>query len=378
MASVSHSTGARSSVQGSSAGARGRICADRSLVKGCSGAGTPRVGEAAAQLGERRRRRQAHDELVEAQRLPGHDLGELGRQRAGDAVRETGIAGDGRDVEGDDAAGREAAAAQGEELPCREVEGDVGLAVGVDHDQVVAAPRGLQEGTGVGCVHTQARVVAEAEVAPGHRRHLRVELDPVVGDAGVEDAEGARRGARGVAQHHGARRSATQQGGQGQEHVPFAAGEHGAGPPHRVHGVALVQVQVAHQVAMRGRALLDHLDELVARLALVDDAGLRLDEARRQRQQQRQRDRRGEPAPAQQHGAGDGDHGGRAEQGALGAHERDRDEGRHEGAEQAAGGREREDAAGGGAGRVHPGHRQPDGERRHHAEQHDRRREEQQ
>ena len=162
---------------------------------------------------------------------------------------------------------------------------------------------------------------------------------------------------------------------RGEEHVPLAAGEHRVGAPDGVDGVALVQVEAAALAAV-----LHHLDELVARLLLVEQPRLRLDHGRRQRQQGGEDggddEPGGEPRRPSSGTAARAMISAAPMQRALRADERDGDERRHEGADEAAGRGEREDPPGYAAGVLDAGRRQPDGERRHHAEQHDRRREE--
>jgi hypothetical protein len=179
--------------------------------------------------------------------------------------------------------------------------------------------------------------------------------------------------AAGVAKKGTARRWPAEQRRRREEHVPLAAGQHRVGAPQRVDGEALVEVEPALG------PLLHHLDELVAGLLLVDEAGLCFDHPRRYGEERRNGGRRdeprGEPAAAQQRQGGEGDDRRGAQHRALRADQRDGEERREERPQDAAGGGEREDAAGDAAGVGHAGRRQPDGERRDHAEQHDGRRE---
>ena len=69
---------------------------------------------------------------------PAPGLRELGQQGAADRLGQPLVPGHGGDVERDDPARAEMLAHELEELARRQVEGDVGLAVGVDDDEVVA------------------------------------------------------------------------------------------------------------------------------------------------------------------------------------------------------------------------------------------------
>jgi hypothetical protein len=77
------------------------------------------------------------------------------------------------------AARREPVADELEELARREVERDVGLAVGVEEDRVVAGGRVAEERAGVLGVLAQLRALAEAEVAVADVEQLAVDLDAV-------------------------------------------------------------------------------------------------------------------------------------------------------------------------------------------------------
>ena len=188
MASVTHSTGALSSVQGSAQRSHGtslpRVQVAEHLKAGRQAAQPARLSC------RRHRAREADHEGVEAQRLPVLDLREDTRQRAGDVLGEGVVRGRRRDVERDDAVGREVATRELEELARREVEGHVGLPVGVDEDGVVAGAARGEERARVGGVHDEVRVVAEAEVASGDRGDLGIDLDAVVAHLGEEDPEG--------------------------------------------------------------------------------------------------------------------------------------------------------------------------------------------
>ena len=82
------------------------------------------------------------------------------------------------DVDDHGPAGREPLAGQLEELLRRQVERDVGLAVGVDDDHVVVAVGPAQPGAGVVGVGVQVRAV-EVEVARADLGQLAVDLDAV-------------------------------------------------------------------------------------------------------------------------------------------------------------------------------------------------------
>ena len=296
------------------------------------------------------------------------------RQRAGDPVEQAVVARHGGDVEREDPARAQALARELEELARREVEGHVGLVVGVGDDQVVALVGAAQERPRVGVVHGQARVVLHAEVAPADAAHGRIELDAVDPRARVVDAERPRDRPAGVAEDGDALRAA------GRAAAARARNASQTPPvstvvlaPDRVHGDALVQAEQPAAVVA-----LDDLDELVERLLLVQQPVLRLDRARRDRDERRERRRDHERLAAEQQRRREREHDGRAEQRALRADERDQDERRQERAEQRAGRRERVEAAGDGARGRDVVDREPDRERRDHPEQHDRGREEQQ
>src|SRR4029453_11937375 len=99
--------------------------------------------------------------------------------------------------------------------------------------------------------------------------------------------------------------------------------------------------------------LLDDLDELVARLALVDQSALRLEDAGRDEEERGQRRRQGEPPAAEQERAAEADHGRACDQRPLGADRRDQDERGKERPEQAADRRDGVEAARDSAGALH-------------------------
>ena len=98
------------------------------------------------------------------------------------------------------AAGLEPLARELEELHRRQVERDVGLAVGVDEDRVVARVDPAQERPRVLGVELQLRPLAQAEVALADVVQLAVDLDAV--DPRVREVlrVGARGGAGAVAE----------------------------------------------------------------------------------------------------------------------------------------------------------------------------------
>jgi hypothetical protein len=242
---------------------------------------------------------------------------------------------------------------QPEELRRRQVERHVRLPVGVDDDQVVAPVGPLEERPAVGRDRAQPRVVAEPEVAAAGLSHGRVDLD-----ARMEAAVCARDRAARVADHQHRARLAAKQRGDDVEEIPVAAGQHRVGPPDRVDGHALVQLEHAGSVRTA-----QHLHELVPRLVLVQEPGLRLDRAGRQREQRDERERDDEPASWQQRRRRQREQGRRADEGALRARERDRDERREERPRDRAGRRERVQPPGDRAGARDVDDGEPDGER---------------
>ena len=103
------------------------------------------------------------------------------------------------DVHDQHPAGRESVADGLEELDGREVEGDVGLAVGVDRDHVVARVDAAQERARILVVEVQARVV-HVEVPAPDLGQLGVDLHGVHARRGEELLIGARRGSGRVAE----------------------------------------------------------------------------------------------------------------------------------------------------------------------------------
>ena len=191
MRSVSHSTGARSSVHGRArhlerSHVAGEQLADRREIGGAA-------GESPLELRRGERLAQPEDDRVEAQRGPFEHLRKLGRERSSDGTHEPLVLRNGRDVQRDDAARRQVLPHEAEELSRGEVEGDIGLSVRVDDDQVVALVRSTEERTSVDVVHRQARVVLHPEVAAADAAHRRIELDAVDLGVGVVHAERTRR-----------------------------------------------------------------------------------------------------------------------------------------------------------------------------------------
>ena len=231
----------------------------------------------------------------------------------------------------------------------------------------------LQEGACVGGDHRETGVVAEAEEAAPHGSHRGIYLDAVDVRLRVVDAEGARGGAAGVAQDGDTRRGTAEKRRRREEHVPLTPGEHRVRPPHGVDRVALIQVKKSHVAGLHD------LDELVAGLLFEQESRAVLDHPRRNGEQARDGGHRDEarhqPSAWQQRQRGGGDDRRRAQQRALRADELDGNESRQEGAHDAAGRGQREDATGDPTGVAYAGGGEADGERRHHAEQDHRRRE---
>ena len=142
------------------------------------------------------------------------------------------------------AAGRRAGRApSSKNSACRQVEGDVGLAVGVDRDHVVAGVGAAEERARVLVVEVQPRVV-HVEVAAADLGQLAVDLHPVDARAREELLVGARGGPGGVAEHrHAPRRPLEPRERQHQVPVPVVVGEHGVRVVDRVLGLALVQLE---------------------------------------------------------------------------------------------------------------------------------------
>ena len=263
--SVTHSTGARSSVQGRFAfvGHRPQLAehelAERPQLR------RPVRDELLCERGPAIV--EAEQDLVEAQRRPDRHRVELVREGAGDPVEQALVAGHRRHVEREDPARLEPLPRQPEELPRREIERHVGLVVRVDDDQVVALVRAAEERPRIGVVHGQARVVLQPEEAAADAADRRIELDPVDPGRRVEDAERAGGRAGRVAEDRDGAQRPVEERRQRQERVPDAAGEHRVGAPDGVDGDPLVQAQQPPAVGT-----LDDLDELVERVLLVQQA----------------------------------------------------------------------------------------------------------
>ena len=195
--------------------------------------------------------------------------------------------------------GRRWARADGEELAGHEVERDVGLAVGIHEDRVIAGVTGLEPRSGVRGVEVQARA-RQVEVALADRRQRTVELDGVHARVREEVPVGARHAAGGVAEDRdpaGRRRRAGPRGErQHEEVVPVAVGEVGPGLVHRVHGHPLVELEPADAAGE-----LDDARVLVLGLGGVDHPAVGHARAdRRRRNGQRRADhRRHDPEPPQ-------------------------------------------------------------------------------
>ena len=188
--SVSHSTGARSSVSGPLDGRHGpqAVLEERHERPDVGRRGLDPLG----QLLAGGLRVEAEHELVEAQRPPAPGLRELRQEGAADRLRQPLVARHARDVERDDPARPEVFLHGREELPGRQVEGDVGLVVGVDDDDVVRLVGQLEERPPVVGDDVQPRVVVQAEVPARGIAHLRVDLDAVDLDVRIQLAVCAR------------------------------------------------------------------------------------------------------------------------------------------------------------------------------------------
>ena len=101
------------------------------------------------------------------------------RPRSGgrDHLLERVLAGNVADVDDHRPPGSQVRAHEGEELPRDEIERDVGLAVGVEEDVVVARPAGRQPRPGVGRVEVKPRT-AEVEVPPARSWSARRRARP--------------------------------------------------------------------------------------------------------------------------------------------------------------------------------------------------------
>ena len=218
--------------------------------------------------------------------------------------------------------------------------------------------------------HVQPGIVVQPEVAATDRGHVRVELDSVDPGLRVEDAHRPGRRAARIAEDRDPPQRTAEQRRNSEVGVPLPAGEDRVRPPERVHGEALVQVQPPDSVQ------LGDVDELVARLVLVDQARLRAHRAGRDRDQRPDARRDEEPAPAEQRRAGQSDEQRGREQRPPGSDRRDEHERGEEGAQEAARRGERVQAPGDRARVAHVLDREPHGEGRDHPEQHQRRREE--
>ena len=162
--------------------------------------------------------------------------------------------------------GVEAVARELEELPRRQVERDVGLAVGVDEDRVVARASCARRNGRASAVCVCRCGRAQVEPAPADVGQLAVDLDRV--DARAPGSSG--RSARAVVPA-ALPRIATARGGAGaagerqhEELVPVVAGQVAPGPVDRVDRLALVELQPALAVG-----LLDHARVLVLGLGLL-------------------------------------------------------------------------------------------------------------
>ncbi len=116
-------------------------------------------------------------------------------------------------------------------------------------------------------------------------------------------------------------------------------------------------------------AALDHLDVLVERLVLVQEPRVRLDGSGRHGEQRCDSHGDEQPAPAEEEAAGQRDDRSADEERALGADQRDQDERREKGAQQAPDRRQGVETPRDGAGVGDVRDRQPDRERRDHAEE---------
>src|SRR5215216_7219818 len=83
------------------------------------------------------------------------------------------------DVDHHDAPRRKAVADEGEELQGRQVERDVGLAIGIDDDHVVLAVGPAKPWPRVLVVHGEIRIRVHVEVAVADLRELGVDLDSI-------------------------------------------------------------------------------------------------------------------------------------------------------------------------------------------------------
>ena len=270
------------------------------------------------------------------------------------------------DVDDHRAARRQPVARQLEELLRGEVERDVGLAVGVEEDEVVALVRLAQERARVVGVEPQLRTRLQPEVPLPDVEQLAVDLDGVDDRVGEVLRVRARHGAAGHAEHrHLARRRVAERERERQVPVPVVAGQHGVAAPDRVDRLALVELELAAAVRV-----LDHPRVLVRRLRLVDHASLlrRLDHADREQQQRGDGERRQHPAPAEAERGHEREQDRVDEERALRADERDQQQRGAERPDQRADRRDRVHAARGLTRVLHPLELEPDRPRRHGAE----------
>ena len=256
-----------------------------------------------------------------------------------------------------------------EELARGEIEGDIGLSIRVDDDQVVALVRSTEERTSVDVVHRQPRVVLHPEVPAADAAHRRIELDAVDLGVGVVDAERTRRRPSGVPEDRDPLERPPEQRRQREERVPHAAREHGVCTPDRVHGDAFVEMEQAPAVGA-----LDDADVLVERRLLVDETILGLDRSRRHDEQRREQARHDEEARAEEEARRRGEQRRDDEKRALRPYRGNQHERGQEDAEERTGGRQRVETARDRACRRDRRDGEADRERRDHAEQDDSRR----
>ena len=176
----------------------------------------------------------------------------------------------------------------------------------------------------------QARVVAEPEVTAPDLGHLRVDLDTVDLHIRVELPERPGRRPARVSDHEHPLGRVVEKGRDDEEHVPLPAREHGVRPPHRVIDDALVETEDTRAVGA-----LQHLDVLVGRLRLVDEARRRLDRLCGDEEERGHPDGEDLPAAAEHERGREDEQGRGAEHRPLRSDERDGDERRDEGADDA-------------------------------------------
>ena len=274
-----------------------------------------------------------------------HDVVEGAPHRGGQHLLQLVVALGVAEVDDHRAAGREPVADELEELVGGEVERDVGLAVGVEEDRVVAGGRVAEERAGVLGVLAQLRALAEAEVAVADVEQLAVDLDPVDDRAREVARVGAGDGAAGEAEDRDpARRVGAGGERRDQIAVPVAAGEDAVGAVERVDRLALVELERAVAVGV-----VDDARVLVGRVGLVDHRAVlgRLDGADRDREQRGDAERDEPPAAREPDRGDDRQREREGQERALGAGQRDQQQRGEERAEQRADGRDRVHAAGG-------------------------------